>query len=68
MTCLDKWIGVARESPHLDFVNAGGDGYTMFADGQGTTREVLADVLASYIEGLGTITPVIEGRIVDVKP
>lgn len=51
-----------------DFVNAGGDGYTMFADGQGTTREVLADVVVTYIEGLGTITPVIEGRIVDVKP
>jgi 5'-nucleotidase len=51
-----------------DFVNAGGDGYTMFADGQGITREVLFDVIVAYIESLGTITPVIEGRIVDVKP
>ena len=51
-----------------DFVNAGGDGYTMLADGQGTTRELMADVLQSHIEGLGVITPTIEGRIVDVKP
>ena len=46
-----------------DFVNAGGDFYTMFADGQGTTREVMADVVQAYIQDLGTITPVIEGRI-----
>ena len=46
-----------------DFVNAGGDGYTMLADGQGVTREVMADVVQQYIEGLGTITPTIEGRI-----
>ncbi len=51
-----------------DFVNAGGDGYTMLADGQGTTRELMADVLQKYIEGLGVIVPTIEGRIVDVKP
>lgn len=51
-----------------DFVNAGGDGYTMLADGQGTTREVMADVLVAHIRNLGTITPVIEGRIVDVAP
>jgi 5'-nucleotidase len=47
-----------------DFVNAGGDFYTMFADGQGTTREVMADVVQAYIQDLGTITPVIEGRII----
>jgi 5'-nucleotidase len=46
-----------------DFVNAGGDFYTMFKDGQGVTREVMADVLQAYIESLGTITPIIEGRI-----
>lgn len=51
-----------------DFVNAGGDGYTMLADGQGTTRELMADVLLGYIEGLGVIVPAIQGRIVDVKP
>lgn len=46
-----------------DFVNAGGDGYAMLADGQGTTREIMADVLALYIEDLGTLTPTTEGRI-----
>jgi len=49
-----------------DFVNAGGDSYTMFKDGQGTTREVMADVLQAYVEFLGTITPTIEGRITKV--
>jgi len=49
-----------------DFVNAGGDSYTMLADGQGVTREVMADVVLEYIEGLGTITPTIEGRITKV--
>lgn len=46
-----------------DFVNAGGDSYTMLADGQGATREVMADVVQAYIQDLGTITPTIEGRI-----
>lgn len=49
-----------------DFVNAGGDGYTMLVDGQGVTREVMADVLQAYIQSLGTITPTIEGRITQV--
>lgn len=51
-----------------DFVNAGGDGYTMLADGQGVTREVMADVLLDYIKELGTISPVINGRITAVTP
>lgn len=46
-----------------DFTNAGGDGYAMLADGQGTSREVMADVLAAYIEELFTLTPTTEGRI-----
>lgn len=49
-----------------DFVNAGGDAYTMFVDGQGVTREVMADVVQEYIQDLGTITPTIEGRITKV--
>jgi len=49
-----------------DFLNAGGDFYAMFADGQGTTREVMADVLLEYIQSLGTITPTLEGRITKV--
>jgi 5'-nucleotidase len=47
-----------------DFVNAGGDGYTWFADGNGTTRELMADVLTDYIRTAGTVTPLVEGRIV----
>jgi 5'-nucleotidase len=49
-----------------DFVNAGGDGYTMLADGNGSSREVMADVLLAYIQELGTVTPVIDGRIDDL--
>ncbi|MBV9790563.1 MAG: 5'-nucleotidase C-terminal domain-containing protein [Chloroflexi bacterium] len=51
-----------------DFTNAGGDGYTMLADGKGTTREVMADVLLDHIRQLGTITPTLEGRITAVTP
>jgi 5'-nucleotidase len=46
-----------------DFTNAGGDGYTMLADGQGATREVLADVLVEYIRSVGTVSHVLQGRI-----
>jgi 5'-nucleotidase len=46
-----------------DFTNAGGDGYTMLADGQGVTREVMADVVLDYIKTKALITPTIEGRI-----
>ena len=49
-----------------NFINAGGDGYTMLNDGQGTVREVLADVVVDHIGILGTITPSIAGRIVVV--
>lgn len=46
-----------------DFVNAGGDGYTMFADGSGVTRDLMAEVLKAYVEAEGIITPTIDGRI-----
>jgi 5'-nucleotidase len=49
-----------------NFVNAGGDGYTMLADGQGVTREGDAGVVLEYIQSLGTITPSIEGRIINL--
>ena len=49
-----------------DFVNSGGDGYSMLAadPADSVTREVMADVLLEYIQDLGTITPQIEGRVV----
>jgi 5'-nucleotidase len=50
-----------------DFTNAGGDGYVELADGQGTTRNLMANDLLSYITGLGTITPTTDGRIDDVS-
>ena len=46
-----------------NFTNAGGDGYTMFADGQGVTRDLMATVVADYITKVGTITPALDGRI-----
>ncbi len=46
-----------------DFLNTGGDGYTMLADGQGVTREPMADVLLEYIKVKGEITPATDGRI-----
>lgn len=49
-----------------DFVNAGGDGYVMLADGAGTTRELMADVLREHVVALGTISPTVSGRIVAV--
>ncbi len=47
-----------------DFTNSGGDGYTMFVDGQGVSRDLQADVFAEYIQTQMTIMPTIEGRIV----
>jgi 5'-nucleotidase len=46
-----------------DFVNAGGDFYTMFKDGQGVTREVMADVLLEYIKARTPSSPTLDGRI-----
>jgi 2',3'-cyclic-nucleotide 2'-phosphodiesterase (5'-nucleotidase family) len=36
-----------------NFVNAGGDGYTMLADGQGVTRELDAAVMLAYMQAFG---------------
>jgi 5'-nucleotidase len=49
-----------------DFVNAGGDGYTMLLDQHGVTRDVMANVVLEYIRELGTITPTVEGRIIKI--
>jgi 5'-nucleotidase len=51
-----------------DFLNEGGDGYTMLADGQGVTGELLAQILLEYVEARATITPTIDGRILAVTP
>jgi len=44
----------------------GGDGYAVFADGAGTSREVMADVLLAYIQAAGTVSPLLDGRIDDL--
>jgi 5'-nucleotidase len=49
-----------------DFVNAGGDGYTMLADGVGTTREPLTTVVEAYIRAQGSITPFLDCRLADL--
>jgi 5'-nucleotidase len=46
-----------------DFTNAGGDEYTMFADGQGVSRDLDAQVVLEYIQQRGTITPATGTRI-----
>ncbi|MBA3533215.1 MAG: 5'-nucleotidase C-terminal domain-containing protein [Ardenticatenales bacterium] len=51
-----------------DFVNAGGDGYTMLNDGQGTTRDIMANVFADHVRNLGYIEPTVDCRIRSVDP
>jgi 5'-nucleotidase len=46
-----------------DFINTGGDGYTMFLDGIAITRAIMADVLLEHIREQGTISPTTDGRI-----
>lgn len=46
-----------------DFTNSGGDGYTMLADGQGVTRDLMANVVADYLEAVGSVSPTLDGRI-----
>jgi 5'-nucleotidase len=50
----------------VDFVNSGGDGYTVLADGTGTTLDLAAEAVRDYIIAAGTIVPTIEGRITEV--
>lgn len=51
-----------------DFVNEGGDGYSMLSTGgHGVTRAVMADAVLDFVRAAGTITPVVEGRITNVS-
>jgi 5'-nucleotidase len=49
----------------LDFVYHGGDGFTMLDNGTGTTRDLVADVLAAAVATAGPVTARVEGRIVE---
>ncbi|MEV5879725.1 5'-nucleotidase C-terminal domain-containing protein [Streptomyces sp. NPDC052101] len=50
-----------------NFTNAGGDGYTMLADGQGASRNLMAADLLDYVTARKTLTPATDGRIQDVS-
>jgi len=49
-----------------DFVLAGGDGFTEFAEGTDIldTRIILRDVLVNYIKARRVVSPMVDGRIV----
>jgi 5'-nucleotidase len=51
-----------------DFVDVGGDGYTMLVGSDGVSRDKMADVLLAHIKGLGTVSETLAGRLVDLKP
>jgi 5'-nucleotidase len=46
-----------------DFTNAGGDGYALFNDGSGMSRDKMADVLRDYIKAHTPLTPATSNRI-----
>jgi 5'-nucleotidase len=46
-----------------DFTNGGGDGYTMLADGTGTTRDKMDAVLLDYLKANTPLTPATSNRI-----
>jgi 5'-nucleotidase len=59
---------IPRDGTHYtlattDFLNAGGDGYTMLTDAHGVTRDIQANVVLDYIREQGTISPTTDGRI-----
>jgi serine/threonine protein kinase len=49
----------------IDFLNSGGDGFSMLADGSGSIQGPLTEAVIKHIESRKVITPVEEGRIVD---
>lgn len=50
-----------------DFMNSGGDGYTMFVDGQPyATRNLLAEAFNTHISANSPVSPVVEGRITNL--
>ena len=50
------------------FIAAGGDGYDVFTHGENLfdSQKLDADVLADYIGNLETVSPTVEGRIVNL--
>lgn len=48
-----------------DFIDQGGDGYTMLLNGDGVSREKMAEVLLGHIRALATLEAITDGRIRD---
>lgn len=46
-----------------EFVNGGGDGYSMLNDGTGTPRQPVERVVADYFRSAGPLSPSLSGRI-----
>jgi 2',3'-cyclic-nucleotide 2'-phosphodiesterase (5'-nucleotidase family) len=65
-TCTGDVVDLSAAASYTlatnDFMASGGDGYPVVID-RATTREIMDQVLADYIEAAGTISPSIEGRI-----
>jgi 5'-nucleotidase len=51
-----------------DFIDAGGDGYTMLAGGDGIPQDLMADVVVEHVKGLASLAPEIQSRITDQAP
>ena len=51
-----------------DFIDAGGDGYSFLAGGDGVSRDKMAEILLDHIRSLGTLTPTPADRLVDLAP
>ncbi|NMC70558.1 MAG: bifunctional metallophosphatase/5'-nucleotidase [Myxococcales bacterium] len=68
---LDDGTPVAADDATLtlatcDYVDQGGDGYTMLAGGDSVTVETIDATLAAYLRARGSVAPRIEGRILEV--
>ncbi|HEV2109431.1 MAG TPA: alkaline phosphatase family protein [Thermomicrobiales bacterium] len=66
-SCTGEAVDLSESATYTiatnDFMAAGGDGYPDIS-ARATTREVMANVVADYIEDQGAIDPAIQGRIV----
>ena len=58
-----KQDGVLYSLAVPDYVNSGGDGYTMLKDGHGVVQDLLADVLVQYITAVTPVRPSVDGRL-----
>jgi 5'-nucleotidase len=49
-----------------DFLDVGGDGYTMLLPSDGVSRDKMADVLLEHLRTLGELSPTTDGRLTDL--